>query len=442
MNKMILMNLTTNIIDTLLIFYFIKKSVYKTINNKAFSTLILIILITLNTLINLNFGLGNMIGFLSIFIISNTVYSFVLDINFLKTLIFALTGTILMFIVEVIVIQSIIILFNILPSDIYELNIYRITAIICAKTMFFLIIKYGIEKIKMPRNFKLKESIPSFVVAFFNIIIIYMTFTLYKYLDVSSTSGYLYLFGMSLGAILFSWVIYSITQKLILQSQQEIIWKMKEEEFQKRDFYIKNMQDTLQTIKAQRHDLNNYISTLYGLIYMERIQEAQQYITKLNDRISYINDIVETNHPIITSLLNIKKYKANQEKINMITNINLPNDLPIDFVDLSIVLGNLFDNAIEACSLIKEGEKVIELSMYIKDNYLIIKIVNSKCDSIKSEVSKLSTGYTSKKDKENHGIGLNNVKNVVDHYNGLMDLEDDGNMFKVNIALSIEKDAA
>ena len=78
--------------------------------------------------------------------------------------------------------------------------------------------------------------------------------------------------------------------------------------------------------------------------------------------------------------------------------------------------------------------------MHVYDEYLIIRIKNTKNSSIKVDTEEILKGFTSKEDKDSHGLGLMNVSNIVNQYNGLMKLEDLGDNFEVNIAMLLDKD--
>jgi sensor histidine kinase regulating citrate/malate metabolism len=233
-------------------------------------------------------------------------------------------------------------------------------------------------------------------------------------------------------------MLYSTASKSIHQNQQELIWKLKEEEFYKKDFYIKSMEDILETIKSQRHDLNNYLSTLYGLIYLKKFDDAKKYINKLNTEISNLNIIIDTNHPIVTALVSIKKNKAFDNGINMNLDIELPKDIDFEFVDLSIVIGNLLDNAIEACQLIpRDKERGIEFKIHLKEEILKIKLKNTKLKLKQIENKNITGRFTTKADDENHGYGLGNIEFIVKQYNGNMEISDLGNEFIIDIDLPV-----
>lgn len=439
MDKSIIMNFTTNIIDTLLIFYFVKRVFRKDISDKVNSIILISCLISLNTYINSSLGLASILGFISILIISSIIFSFILDLKVLNTLYYVIIASLIMFIIEIITINSIIIIAKVPSTMIYEINIYRISAIIISKIVMFLFIIFSVGKIKINKEFKIEEEMPIIIVTLFNVIIVYMTFILYKYLEYEDRYGNLLLIGMSLGAVIFSWLIFSITKKIVYQSQQEIIFRLKEDEIRKNDFYIKNMRDMLTTIKGQRHDMNNHLNTIYGLMETENFNEAKIYISNLNQGISFINEIIETNNPTISSLLSIKNSKAIKKKIKFKLEINIPRNINIKDVDLSIVLNNLIDNALEACETVDEDKRLIDFKMNVKDSYLIIMIKNSKDENVAVNTESIFDGYTTKENRSNHGLGLKNVKLIVDKYDGLINIKDEGDIFVVNVALLIEE---
>lgn len=433
------MNIFTNVLDTLLVFYFLVKIFNKKNVNKRQSVVFILQLIIFSTLINHVFGLANSVGFMAIFVVSMVVYSYILDEKFIRTLIYGITATIVMFIIELMVANIVVLGFQIQPSVILELNIYRILAIITAKGGFYLSIKYLLHRIRIPKYMKPKNNKIIVLIGFFNILVIFMVITLYREIEIESLSGYIYLIAIGIGTIIFSWIIYSTSKKMIYQYQQEMLWKHKEEEFHKKDFYIKNMKDILHTIRSQRHDLNNYLSTLYGLISLEEFENAKTYISKINDRIINMNNIIETNHPVITALVSMKKNKAFEEGIDMEVEIDMPEDILMDSVDLSILIGNLLDNAMEACIQIdKTLERKIQLFIDTKDNHLLIHINNTKLQRIKLKDKDVTGRFTTKEDKENHGFGLGNIEFIVNQYNGVMSIEDLGEEFRVNISLPLD----
>lgn len=432
------LNLFTHTLDALLIYYFLIRLLgYK--NKINYEKIYLVALIIINFFISMLFGNAEFLSYILIVTISTFVYSYLLNNEFIKILVYTIFATIVMSLIEVIASGIIVLIFNINPSMILEGNIYRIIAIIISKSIFYLIIKYLIRSFKMPVYFKSKNTKLIALIFTFNMVFWFVLVNLFKYMEVSSTRDYIYLITMSLVGLLFSFIVYVIINKGIYQNQQKKVWEVKEEEFYKNDFYIKSMEDILETIKSQRHDLNNYLSTLYGLIYLKKFDDAKRYIEEINDEINNLNVIIDTNHPIITALVSIKKNKAFDNNIEMNLDIELPKEIDFQFVDLSIVIGNLLDNAIEACQLIPEDKKrKINFKMYLKGEVLIMETKNTMIRSENIYNEYRSRKFTTKDDSESHGYGLGNIEFVVKQYNGDMQITDLEDEFIINIELPMD----
>ncbi|ABR46857.1 ATP-binding region, ATPase domain protein [Alkaliphilus metalliredigens QYMF] len=155
----------------------------------------------------------------------------------------------------------------------------------------------------------------------------------------------------------------------------------------------------------------------------------------IEEEFSSVNEIIDIGHPIIMVLVDIKREKARREKISFDIEIDVPRNLTIDDIDLSIVLSNVLDNAIEACISSNSVNMTIDLKMYVNEGYLIIKIVNTKSPSYFIDEESIEQSFTTKPDKSNHGIGLRNIKKVIVQNNGYIKLNDKGTVMEIQIAL-------
>lgn len=427
--------------DAILIYYFLTRVLYKKSIISRKRNLLFSILIVINFFISKVFGNAQFVSYVLIVLASSTFFSYLLNEKIVKVITHVIFGTIVLAITEIIAVNILMLCFSIQPSVILQPTIYRVLAAILSKGMFYLIIKYLIRNLKIPVYFKVGNLKIITIIGISNVLIVFMLIGLYRYMEVLSIKHYIYLIMLGIGVIFFNILIYRTTNKSIYQHQQEIVWKFKEEEFHKKDFYIKSMEDILETIKSQRHDLNNYLSTLYGLVYLEKFQEAKAYIGKIHNEMNNLNVIIDTNHPIITALVSIKKNKSFDNDIDMNLDIELPKKIELDFVDLSIVIGNLLDNAIEACLLIdKDKKRIIDFKMYIEEDVLKIEVKNTKLKSKKIEIKNITGRFTTKRDHENHGYGLGNIEFVVKEHNGNMEILNLEDEFIVNIDLPIEGD--
>ena len=131
--------------------------------------------------------------------------------------------------------------------------------------------------------------------------------------------------------------------------------------------------------------------------------------------------------PVVDALLNQYLRSAKENQIQVLLDITIPEVLAISTLLLSVVIGNTFDNAIEACRLIAPEKRVIHLQLRKQNRILFYSIENPYIDA----VTQLRVG-------KHHGYGLKNVERAVNQNNGNFQVEKvDGN-FIVQIRLNCE----
>lgn len=440
----IVSNLLVNTLDTTLIFYYFAKILDQTWKDTKKWAGVLIAVILINIFINKMFELTNLLRYILIFIGGAIIYYNSLGGKFNKVLIYSLVGIILIFSSEVIVMSLTTMVCPNNPPIISQWNICKVVALMASKMFFWVMIRLLTKKRGEAINAQIYNIDELILITFVNIVILFITLNLAKNIEMGSTIGCIQTIIVGTCAIGLNIYIYKVTQDRIYHKQQWNSWQIREKECDKKDFYIKNMNDILHEVKSQKHEFNNCLSVLYGLIYLGKFEESKKYIIDMSGnsykKIDSIEHIIETNHPVITALISMKKNKALECHIDMEIDIDLPEELPFDFVNLSIIIGNLLDNAIEACEKVPErDERRIELLIYNRLGYLMIEVTNTKLESIKVKNKDILGRFTTKSKDEDHGYGLGNVYHVVKQYNGTLDIEDLGKEFNVNVALCTER---
>lgn len=429
------MNFLTNLIDVSLVFYFLL-TVFKPKVKRSNLILGILILVLINTFNNTYFGLAIMWVFFIIITLTAILFSFISKVEIINSLLISFVATALMFIIEMVTLIIMVFSLSISSNDILEVSIYKLVGILITKVLYFLVIRYIISRINIKGFLNGRSMYPLTVILFFNLIIIYMTFILFFNLQIDSIFDYISIIGMAVGAIVFSWLVFMLMKRLMEQSQQELLWRVREKEYQNQRAYFENLQQVLTTMKAQRHDFNNHLTTIYGMIQLDKIQEAKKFILSLGEKNSTIDSLMDVKHPVIHAIVSIKKERAREINIPIELDVSLDDDLPYDYIDLSIILGNLLDNAIEANKKIGINLRSIKASLVQEEGFLSVCIQNSKPDTETYQESE-GKSKTSKGDWENHGFGLYNVKQVVAKYKGLIDIKDLGKIFEVHIKLPL-----
>lgn len=185
------------------------------------------------------------------------------------------------------------------------------------------------------------------------------------------------------------------------------------------------------------HDNKQHMELIYNLIKEEEYDLAIDYIDKVNVIYKRNKKKEFTKNKIIDAILNSKLDQCSKEKIKVDIHIKIPENLDIDKVDLCIIIGNLFDNSIEAAKKVKEESKR-SISIYSKvvKNKFIFKIINTYNGEIDVQANKI---LTSKEHKAEHGIGLSNIKDTVKKYNGTFNYSYDKESFQATVYIGVIK---
>ena len=166
-------------------------------------------------------------------------------------------------------------------------------------------------------------------------------------------------------------------------------------------------------VRALRHDMKNHILALQVLVQRNEAEETNKYLDSMKNFMTNPEEYVKTGNDTVDSLLNYKIQKAN-EVLNVVeTKISIPEQLRLRSFDLNVLLGNLLDNAIDAS--MQTEDKKLKRTIRLDRGILFLNICNS-CPWIADGKSDFSD--TTKEDKVNHGIGLKNVRRIVEKYHG------------------------
>lgn len=187
-------------------------------------------------------------------------------------------------------------------------------------------------------------------------------------------------------------------------------------------------------VRALRHDMKNHILALQVLVQRKEAEETNRYLESMKDFMTNPKEYVKTGSDTVDSLLNYKIQKAH-EVLNVVeTKISIPQQLRLRSFDLNVLLGNLLDNAIDAS--MQTEEKKLNITIKLDKGVLFLHIGNS-CQRIADGRS--SFWETTKEDNVNHGIGLKNVRRIVEKYHGDLAFQCENNFMETDVMMYVKE---
>lgn len=200
------------------------------------------------------------------------------------------------------------------------------------------------------------------------------------------------------------------------------------------DRQLETIKSSLQTTGSIRHDLKNHMLSIRALIESGDTEESLNYITNIMSDIGAKGNLSATGNTVIDSVINFKLQEAEHRNIRTNLDLSIPEHLNIPSFDMTIILGNLLDNAIRAAHKI-EGDSFLNIKLSYDKSRLLVRVENPYIGDICEKDGDL---VTTDDDKENHGIGLRNVKKVIQKYNGTMTIDYRNGLFSISVLLYLD----
>lgn len=192
-----------------------------------------------------------------------------------------------------------------------------------------------------------------------------------------------------------------------------------------------------ETARLLRHDMRNHVSVLKQLIEQGDREEAERYLDTFAEDAAG-GSYADTGNPVFDSILNYKLSTAKELGAKLTFEIAVPEGLEIEPFDISVLLGNLLDNANEA--LADSREKDLEIRIWLDRGLLYIHISNSYDGKTEKAVRNGREIYqTRKEDKQLHGFGWQSITKVVEKYHGAAETADGDGKFTVDIMLCLSQ---
>lgn len=305
-------------------------------------------------------------------------------------------------------------------------QIYSLGILLSKFIAFIIIIIVKISKKKFDvNNLSVKYLI---ILSILPITTIILLFLMYQIMWIINNIGLKVSFVIaSIMLIISNIVTFEIIRNQNRLANSEYELKLLKENISEQTKHYLNLQLSHEEIRQIRHNMKSvYIATIAEL-KVGKIDNAIEQLQSNIDIIEKSSKVIDTGHPSIDSIIENKLNRCDEINIHTNLSYNYKETININEIEIAVIVGNILDNAIEACLKIKEVDKEIWGSITVDQQNIIINIKNTAIDS-----NNLKTSKTNKKD---HGYGLKSISHIAKKYNGYAKFSFNENAFSSYVIL-------
>ena len=184
-------------------------------------------------------------------------------------------------------------------------------------------------------------------------------------------------------------------------------------------------------IRGWRHDYRNHIQLMKVLAANGDMDAIKDYLDKLDTDLSTVDTVVKTGNAMADAILNSKISLAKSKGIAVKVDAHIPVKLKMSELDLCVIIGNLFDNAIDASMALPEEQRLIRVYMDMKNTQLYISFTNFTATKKLAKVG--HRFHTTKGD--GHGFGLVRIDNIIERLDGYLSRNSEDGAFTTEILI-------
>ncbi len=232
-------------------------------------------------------------------------------------------------------------------------------------------------------------------------------------------------------ALIYFWQKYRV---LLAERQKHFVEEQQVKAMKKR---LEEAENFYGSIRKVRHEMKNHMANIKGLAGAGEYGEIEDYIRRMDETMQELEYKYVTGNAVTDVIINDKCRRAEKAGIRFDADFRYGGEIPV--FDMGIILNNLLNNAIEACEKLETGQEFIRLSLKRKKQFLILYVENSFNGAV--PVSKGSPLPPTTKQSilpgiiTEHGIGLENVRDIAERYFGGVNIKVKGDVFHVTVML-------
>ena len=311
-------------------------------------------------------------------------------------------------------------------------SIERLTSIMVCKLGLFIILKIVQQFAPSDENrLPLRRILPLFSLPVVSLLIV---FNMQIYWQDQTNSSLFVLTAVSTLALLFTNLVV-FDQYCQMERDAEINkqYQLLQQHLVSEKEQIHLLDEQQQEVRRLAHDVKNSLLPVVNALNQEDPQIAKTLLVQILDGFSQGSGRIETGYSLIDAILSQKQKQSQDHKIRLNVVHHLHDIQRISDIDLSVILGNSLDNAIEATEQLEDiNQRVISLSLQSEKGLLSIKLKNPISGQL---ITRNGQYLSTKSDHKNHGFGISSIRMLVEKYQGLMQIDTTENTVSLTILL-------
>lgn len=290
--------------------------------------------------------------------------------------------------------------------------------------LLVLIVHFGKRKLNI-ENVGIKHLIILSILPFTTLS---MLIIMYQVMFVINSTKLKLMFVISSIFLIFSNIItFSVINRQSLLAKTEYELKLLKDNINEQTKHYVDLQASHEEIRQIRHNIRSICIGTIAELKVGKIENAINQLQSNIDIIEKSSKIIDTGHPSIDSIIENKLNRCDELNIHTNLSYQYKETININEIEVAVIIGNILDNAIEACLKTKNIDREIWGSITVDQQNIIINIKNTAMDS-----NNLKTSKTNKKD---HGYGLKSISHIAKKYNGYAKFSFTDNIFTSYVIL-------
>ena len=233
-------------------------------------------------------------------------------------------------------------------------------------------------------------------------------------------------------ALIYFWQRYRI---LLAERQKHFVEEQQVKAMKKR---LEEAENFYGSIRKVRHEMKNHMANIKGLAGAGGYGEIEDYVRRMDETMQELEYKYVTGNAVTDVIINDKCRRAEKVGIRFDADFRYGGEIPV--FDMGIILNNLLDNAIEACEKLESGKGFIRLMLKRKKQFLLLEVENSFDGTVPVQTDGGLALPTTKQSIlpgiiTEHGIGLENVRDIAERYFGGVNIKVKGDVFHVTVML-------